>query len=528
MRRPLTKILSTLAVSSALLFAGCADPPIQSTPSASAQAAPAPSLTGKAAQISALVSAYHKLGYLDGAVLVAEKGAVIYKEAFGLANREWNVPNTVDTRYRIASITKTFTATLVLQLVEEGKVKLDAKVTEYLPDYRKDSGDKVTIHHLLAHESGIPDYVNTSDFWLNEVGNRHERGHLVTKYMSGDLRFEPGSKAFYNNTGYFLLGMIIEKVTGKKFEEVLDEKILRPAGMTRSGYLTPGKLLDKMAYGYTKTITGIKTATHMEISNLFSGGGMYATVDDLYRWDQALYAANILSEESKQRAFKPYLQDPMEERAGYGWPSFGYAWYVGKRKYGHVGEVPIAEHGGNAFGFRSLLTRFPEDRHLIVLLMNEGSGSRVRKPYEITEQIVNVLYGKPVSMPKRSLSDAVIESVLAQGIDATMRQMDALRASSAPLVSDAQLNVLGCDYMYSGMLDEAIAILKLNVELYPKVGNCYDSLGEAYMLKGNTALAIENYTRALELDPSNANAVQKLKELRAKEQGDRPAPPRSP
>lgn len=516
MRRPLTKILSTLAVSSALLFAGCAHPPSQAAPSASAQAAPAPALTGKAAQISTLMSAYHKLGYLDGAVLVAEKGAVIYKEAFGLANREWNVPNTVDTRYRIASITKTFTATLVMKLVEEGKVKLDARITEYLPDYRKDTGDKVTIHHLLAHESGIPDYVNQPGFFLNKIGNKYERSHLVKEFMSGDLRFEPGSKAYYNNTGYFLLGMIIEKVTGKKFEEVLDEKILRPAGMSRSGYLTPGKILDKMAYGYTRTITGHKTAAYMDISNLFSGGGMYATVDDLYLWDQALYTTKVLSEESKQRAFKAYLQDPMEKRAGYGWPSFGYAWYVGKRSYGHVGEVPIAEHGGNAFGFRSLLTRLPEDRHLIVLLMNEGSGSRVRKPYEITEQIVNVLYDKPITMPKRALSDAVIESVLAQGIDATMRQMETLRASSAPIESDAELNELGCDYMYSGMLDEAIAILKLNVELYPKVGNCYDSLGEAYMLKGNTALAIENYTRALELDPSNSNAEQKLKELRAK------------
>jgi CubicO group peptidase (beta-lactamase class C family) len=515
-------ILGPIAVCSALLFAGCSptqlDSPSPAAPSAAAQAEPAPVVTEKSRQLGELLSAYHKIGQLDGTVLVAEKGAVIYRGSFGLASREWGIPSTVDTRYRIASITKTFTAALVMKLVEEGKIKLDAKITEYLPDYRKDTGDKVTVHHLLAHESGIPDYVNTGDFWLRRLGQKFDRGQLVKDYMSGDLRFEPGTSAFYNNTGYYLLGILIENVTGKKYEEVLEEKILRPAGMSRSGYLGSGAVLDKMASGYTKSITGWKIPFHMEVSNVFSGGGMYATADDLYRWDQALYSTRVLSEESKRRMFTPNRRDPSERSISdrFGPSNFGYAWYVGKRRYGAVGEVSIAEHGGNTPGFRALLTRLVEDRHLIVLLMNEGSGSRVIRPYEITEQIVNVLYGKPATMPRKALSDAILDSVLERGIDATMRQMQALRVSSAPLKSDDELNQLGCDYMYSGKLDEAIAILKLNVELYPAVGNCYDSLGEAYMLKGSTALAIENYKRALELDPSNANAIQKLKELRAK------------
>jgi CubicO group peptidase (beta-lactamase class C family) len=169
-------------------------------------------------------------------VLVADGGKVIYKKGFGMANMEWEIPNQTDTKFRIGSVTKQFTATLVLQLTEEGKIKLDGKITDYLPDYRKDTGDKVTIHHLLNHTSGIPSYTGLPGFFQNESRNPYGVKEFVKKFASGDLEFEPGSKFSYNNSGYFLLGAIIEQVTGKPYARVLQERIFDPLGMKDTGY----------------------------------------------------------------------------------------------------------------------------------------------------------------------------------------------------------------------------------------------------------------------------------------------------
>ena len=206
----------------------------------------------KAAKIDELMAQYHKNNQFMGTVLVAESGKVIYKKGFGYANVEWEIPNTTDTRFRIGSITKQFTAMLILQLVEQGKVKLDGKVTDYLPDYRKETGDRVTVHHLLNHTSGIPSYTGMPTFFKDVSRNPYGVEEFVKKYASGDLEFEPGSKFVYNNSGYFLLGAIIEKVTGKPYDQVLKENILDPLGMKDTGYDRHDTIIKKRASGYQR------------------------------------------------------------------------------------------------------------------------------------------------------------------------------------------------------------------------------------------------------------------------------------
>src|SRR5687767_8174973 len=158
----------------------------------------------KAQKIDELLKTYYDYGQFNGSVLVAEGGKVIYKKGFGMANFEWEIPNSADTKFRIGSVTKQFTAALVLQLVEEGKIKLDGKITDYLPDYRKETGDKVTVHHLLNHTSGIPSYTGLPGFFANESRNPYAVKDFVKKFASGDFEFEPGTKFSYNNSGYFL------------------------------------------------------------------------------------------------------------------------------------------------------------------------------------------------------------------------------------------------------------------------------------------------------------------------------------
>src|SRR6478672_8306989 len=223
------------------------------------------------AKIDALLKQYSDFGLFQGSVLVSDRGK-IYEKGFGLANKEWDIPNAPDTKFRLGSITKQFTATLILQLVEQGKIKLDGKISDYLPEYRKDTGSRMTIHHLLSHTSGVPNYTAQPGFFANVSRNPFTVDDFVKQYASGDLEFEPGTKFNYSNSGYFLLGDIIEKVTGRPYEQVLKENILDPLGMKNTGYDHYGTVLSKRAAGYIKTQNGYENAAYLDMSIPYAAG----------------------------------------------------------------------------------------------------------------------------------------------------------------------------------------------------------------------------------------------------------------
>ncbi|HWW82814.1 MAG TPA: serine hydrolase domain-containing protein, partial [Vicinamibacterales bacterium] len=200
------------------------------------------SIAGGRDQIDALLTRYQQLGLFNGSALVVDRGQVILKKGYGLANMEWNVPNTPDTKFRLGSITKQFTATLVLQLVEQGQIDLSAPVRRYLPEYPSPSGDRVTIHHLLNHTSGIVGYTEIPSFPATA-----RNSYIPTKFLESfsklDLLFDPGTKFSYSNSGYFLLGVILERVTGQPYEKLLRDRIFTPVGMKDSGYDSTQPLL---------------------------------------------------------------------------------------------------------------------------------------------------------------------------------------------------------------------------------------------------------------------------------------------
>jgi len=255
------------------------------------------------AKIDTLLKQYSDYGLFQGSVLVSDHGKV-YEKGFGLANKEWDIPNAPDTKFRLGSVTKQFTATLILQLVEQGKIKLDGKITDYLPDYRKDTGDRVTIHNLLTHTSGIPSYTSRPDFMSEISRNPYSVTDFVKKFASDGLEFEPGTKFSYDNGGYFILGAIIEKVTGKTYEQNLREKIFDPLGMTDSGYDHSEIILAKRATGYGKMPTGFVNSAYMDMSLPYAAGSLYSTVRDLYKWDRALYTDRVLLGLRKTWAFR--------------------------------------------------------------------------------------------------------------------------------------------------------------------------------------------------------------------------------
>jgi CubicO group peptidase (beta-lactamase class C family) len=225
----------------------------------------------KADAIESLLDRCHALGTFNGAALVAENGKVIFKKGFGFADFEWKIPNTPDTKFRLGSITKQFTAALLLQLVEEGKLSLETPLGDALPYYREDTGAIITIHHLLTHTSGIPCYTRLPDYFKEIRRNTHEVRDFVLEFCSGDLEFDPGAKYRYSNSGYFLLGAIIEQVTGKSYEQALKERVFEPLGMRASGYDRGAPILEKRARGYDQGLLGVRNAQHLDMSVPYSG-----------------------------------------------------------------------------------------------------------------------------------------------------------------------------------------------------------------------------------------------------------------
>ncbi len=453
-----------------------------------------------AAKIQEVLTLAHKYKQFNGSALVAENGKVVYKGAFGLANMEWNIPNTPETKFRLGSITKQFTATLTMQLVEQGKIKLDAKISDYLPDYRKDIGQKVTIHHLLTHTSGIPSYTGQPGFVENVSRNPYKVDDFVKKYASGNLEFEPGSKYAYNNSGYFLLGAIIEHVTGKPYEQVLKENIFDPLGMKNTGYDHHDTIIPKRATGYSKTPAGYTNAAYLDMSIPYAAGSMYSTVEDLYLWDQALYTDKLLSAQSKASMYKPFLND------------YAYGWVVQNAPFKQNGnDVQVIRHGGGINGFTTTIVRFPQEKNLIVMLDNTGTG--YLDP--LSDSIAKILYNQPYEQPKISIVPVLEKTISEKGIAAGVAQYRDLKAKESATYNfaEAELNQLGYQLLRTGKLREAIEIFKLNVEAYPQGFNTYDSLGEAYVAVNERELAKQNYKKSLELNPNNTNAVAVLKTL---------------
>lgn len=333
------------------------------------------------AQIDQIMRARFAAGDFNGTVLVARQGRVLYQRAFGLANREWNIPNDLETKFEIGSMTKQFTALLVLQMVNEGKIQLNGHISDYLPYYRQDTGRRITISQLLSHESGIPNFTALPGFLDGPESRTHYAvQEFVTKFCSGDLEFEPGTKFNYSNSGYFLLGAILEQVSGKSYESLLQERIFGPLGMKNSGYTHTETLIPHRAAGYERTDSGFKNARFYDMSIPFAAGALYSTIGDLFLWDQALYGGRLLPARLRDLMFKPNL-----DNYGYGWgilvPAAGSP-YAGE-------SIPM--HGGAIFGFQSVIVRIIQHHELLVLLDNSDSP----KLLEISLQIRRVLDESP-------------------------------------------------------------------------------------------------------------------------------------
>jgi CubicO group peptidase (beta-lactamase class C family) len=291
-----------------------------------------------------------------GAVLVAIDGKPVLRRAVGEANREWHIANTVDTRFRIGSATKTFTAVAVLRLVDEGKIALDDPVAKYVPNLPQ-AWTGVTIRMLLSHTSGVPDYVFAPTFRGREARLIQTPESLVALVREKPLVFAPGTGWRYSNTGYVLLGMVIEKVSERPYADYLREEFFKPLGMADTGYETEDAVMARRASGYMRTRDGWTTGPFMAPSAAYAAGALYSTVGDLLKWDQALYGDRLVSKAGRDLMFADY-----RNHYGLGW-QVDETW--GTRRLSHGGATP---------GFQASFQRYPDRRLTVAALSNSELG----------------------------------------------------------------------------------------------------------------------------------------------------------
>jgi CubicO group peptidase (beta-lactamase class C family) len=461
-------------------------------------------------ELDRLVSKYHQLRQFNGAVLVADAKGVVFKKGYGFANMEWRVPNTPDTKFRLASITKQFTAMVIMQLVAEGKLGLDDALTKHLPDYRKDTGDRVTLAHLLSHTSGIPSYTSLPGFFEKESRTPYPVADFVKKFCSGDLVFEPGTKYAYNNSGYYLLGAIIEKVTGKPYAQALQERIFTPLGMKGSGYDVSATVLSKRASGYDFQPDGHTNTAYLDMGIPYAAGSLYSTVEDLYLWDRALYTDTLLPAPLKQKMFTPVLHN------------YAYGWAVRPLKLDDgKTELFNLSHNGGINGFATVIVRVPERKELVVLLDNASSGD---KHPDLVSGLLSILHGIPPRQPLPSVGDVVWSTLDKATVTEAIARYRTLKATKPKDYdfSEGQLMGLGHRLLGVGRAADAVEFFKLNVEQFPASADAHASLADAYVASGNTEQARASYRKVLELLPDSAYAKERLKLL------EQPAPQAKP
>jgi len=465
----------------------------------------------KSEQIDQLVQSYTDIHEFNGTVLVAKKGKILLQRGYGFANIELGVHNTIDTKFRIASLTKQFTAMLIMQLKQSGKLSLNDPISTFLPYFRKHVGDRVTIHQLLTHTSGIRDYINRADFFPDIAVHNYSPDEFVEKFCSDSLQYEPGTRYQYCNSEYYILGAIIEAITKKPYAEVLKEKIFDVIGMKNSGIDFPDKILQNRANGYNYNYGNYTNADYINMSSsIYAAGGIYSTVGDLLLWDDALYGEKLLSKENKDTMFTPFIN------------KYAYGIVVNKTSISGINhEVTLMVHTGGINGFRSIMLREIEDKEIIILLSNSVLNNNFDIDLNpISNRIFSILNGLPYENPKPSIGSAVGEKVYNGTVEKAVSFFHQAKLQAKEKYDftnlESELNTLGYSLLSKQRSKDAVAIFKLNTEEFPKSWNAFDSYGEALMKDGQKEAAIENYRLSLSLNPDNTNAIEQIKILEVK------------
>lgn len=351
----------------------------------------------------AIVEAHLKdAGFADSpgmAVLVSRDGKILFQKAVGQAAVKDNVAATPATKFRIGSVTKQFAAAAILKLQEQGKLSVKDTLSKFIPDYPR--GDEVTVHHLLTHTSGIKSFTSKPDFFAT-VGTGIESGAMIDSFKNDPFDFNPGEKWSYNNSGFFLLGAIVEKVSDLSFEAFLKEEFFEPLKMRDTGVHDAKTQLMNEALGYSVTGEEVERALNWDMSRAGAAGNLYSTVLDLHRWNEGIFRGKALSTASLKAAFTPveYVGKQGGPDTGY-----GYGWALGKQR-----GLKVIEHGGGLNGFLSHLARYPDQKLTIAVLHNASPPVPERAPAGVARQLAELYLWREMKPRESFQADPSVDS----------------------------------------------------------------------------------------------------------------------
>lgn len=443
----------------------------------------------KTAELDKLMNQAHANGVFNGSILVAENGKVIYRKGFGYANKETKQLLKPEFCFDLASVSKQFTAMGIMILKERNKLSYDDKITKYFPEFPA-FGKDITIRNLLNNTSGMPLY---QPFANKDNLTNAEILKIIEEREALDANI--GERYVYNNAGYVMLGLIIEKVSNMSLAEFLKENIFKPLKMKNSFVGDAPKIdLKNRALGYS-VIGELDdyTVSHTGSTSLFSN------VDDLFLWDQALYTEKLVSKKTIEEALSPAVLNNGSLS------NYGFGWFL-------TPEKKSVNHSGSDFGYRTFIMRDLDKKNSYIWLTNAGNA--ISKDM-INVAIENILASKPYEIPKITAFSEFQKALEINSVDDAITKT-AKSIQSNPnlfMIDDAAINELGYKYLTDKKLAGAFSIFKFNVALNPNSSNVYDSLGEIYLLQKDTVNAIENYKKSVALNPDNANAIKVLKKL---------------
>ena len=330
-------------------------------------------------QIDSLLNDLFEKNGPGGVALVVKDGKTIYRKAFGMANLELGVKMQPDHIFRIGSITKQFTASAILKLVEEGKIKLDDDITKYIDDYPA-HGHKITIEQLLNHTSGIKSYTGMAKWDSEERKRAFTPAELVDYFKNEPMDFEPGDQFRYNNSGYILLGHIIELVSEKSYEEYIQDNFFNPLNMDRSSYGSTSRIIKGRAYGYDKADEDYKNADFLSMTQPYAAGSLLSTVDDIHTWYKAVMADKVISQENRKKAHSRNTLNNGDQT------DYGYGWSIG-----NIQGNKMVQHGGGINGYLTASLVLPEKDVFVAIFSN----CNCNYPGEIANKVAAIVIDKP-------------------------------------------------------------------------------------------------------------------------------------
>lgn len=332
-------------------------------------------------QLNAIAAKYYKVDEPGATVIVIKDGKIMLRAGYGMANVAEKSAMKADDVLRLGSITKQFTTVGIMMLVDEGKIALTDNITKFFSDY-PDTGKKITVEHLLTHTSGIPSYTGKPNFVATMEKDMSVK-EMVDSFKNDPLEFEPGSTFVYNNSGYFLLGAIIEKVSGMSYAKFVETRIFIPLAMKNSAYEGYERTKQRHADGHSKNKNGFEPSKKLSMSQPYAAGSLVSTVDDLALWDAAITDGKLLKAESWKRAFTPYKLSNGEST------NYAYGWTIGQLE-----GSPMISHGGGINGFSTFALRLPQEKVFVAVLTNADGG--IARPEMVASRLAAEAIGKAI------------------------------------------------------------------------------------------------------------------------------------